>query len=231
MGGTPSITGEEGGGPPVRVGFSIGDIGGGIFTALGILAALHERQRSGQGQKLDVAMLDCQMALAENAMTRFFATGEVPRRSDPPPGAHPVPGAADERRVHGRRRRPAGLVEKFCKLLKREDLIADERFKTNPDRTKNHKALEEILSAATRTRNTADWVSDMEKLDVACGPLNAIPQVAADPNTAARDIIREVKHSTAGMLKVVNNPVKLSRTPVNFKKPRLSWGRIRKRFL
>ncbi len=79
MGGTLSITGEEGG-PPVRVGFSIGDIGGGIFTALGILSALHEREKSGQGQMVDVAMLDCQMALLENAFTRFFATGEVPER-------------------------------------------------------------------------------------------------------------------------------------------------------
>ena len=218
MGGTLSITGEEGGGP-VRVGFSIGDLGGGIFTALGILSALHERERSGQGQKLDVSMLDCQMAFLENAFTRFFATGEVPRRIGT---RHPVltPFQAlptkDGHMVVAVARQD--WWEKFCKLLKREDLISDERFKTNPDRTKNHKALEEILSAATRTRNTTDWVSDMEKLDVACGPLNTIPQVAADPNTAARDMIREVKHSTAGMLKVVNNPVKLSRTPVNLEK-------------
>jgi CoA:oxalate CoA-transferase len=218
MGGTLSITGEEGGGP-VRVGFSIGDLGGGIFTALGILSALHERGRSGQGQKLDVSMLDCQMAFLENAFTRFFATGEVPRRIGT---RHPVltPFQAlptkDGYMVVAVARQD--WWEKFCKLLQREDLIADERFKTNPDRTKNHKALEEILSAATRTRNTADWVSDMEKLDVACGPLNTIPQVAADPNTSARDMIREVKHKTAGMLKVVNSPVKLSRTPVSLEK-------------
>ena len=218
MGGTLSITGEEGGGP-VRVGFSIGDIGGGIFTALGILSALHEREKSGLWQMVDVAMLDCQMALLENAFTRFFATGEVPERIGT---RHPVltPFQALPTRD--------GYIvvavarqdwwEKFCNLINRSDLISDERFKTNPDRTKNHKDLEAILKGITRTRTTSEWVADMEKADIACGPVNTVPQVASDPHTLAREMIAQVKHTQAGMLRVVNSPIKLSRTPVNLER-------------
>ncbi len=214
MGGTLSITGEEGG-PPVRVGFSIGDLGGGIFTALGILSALHEREKSGKGQKIDVSMLDCQMAFLENAYSRFVNIGDVPERIGT---RHPVltPFQAlptkDGHMVVAVARQD--WWEKFCGLLNREDLITDPRFKTNPDRTKNHKALEEILSGATRTRTTAEWVTDMEKLDVACGPVNTIPEMVNDPHTAARGMIAQVRHSHAGMLKVVNSPINLSRTPV-----------------
>ena len=218
MGGTLSITGEEGG-PPVRVGFSIGDIGGGMFTALGILSALHERERSGQGQMVDVAMLDCQMALLENAFTRFFATGEVPERIGT---RHPV-----QTPFQALPTKDGYIVvavarqdwwEKFCQVINRLDLISDERFKTNPIRTKNHKDLEEILSAITRTRTTSQWVADMEKADIACGPVNTVPQVAGDPHTLAREMITQVNHTQAGMLRVVNSPIKLSRTPVKLER-------------
>lgn len=218
MGGTLSITGEEGG-PPVRVGFSIGDIGGGVFTALGILSALHERERSGQGQMVDVAMLDCQMAFLENAFTRFFATGEVPKRIGT---RHPV-----QTPFQALPTKDGYIVvavarqdwwEKFCQVINRLDLISDERFKTNPVRTKNHKDLEEILSAITRTRNTAEWVADMEKADIACGPVNTVPQVAGDPHTLAREMITQAEHTQAGMLRVVNSPIKLSRTPVKLER-------------
>jgi len=214
MGGTLSITGEEGG-PPVRVGYSIGDLGGGIFTALGVLSALHEREKSGQGQMVDVSMLDCQMAFLENAFTRFFATGEVPERIGT---RHPVltPFQAlptkDGYIVVAVARQD--WWEKFCQLINRPDLISAERFKSNPARTKNHKQLEGILTEITRTRTTSEWVADMEKLDIACGPVNTIPQVASDPHTAVREMITQVRHSKAGMLKVVNSPVKLSKTPV-----------------
>jgi CoA:oxalate CoA-transferase len=186
---------------------------------LGILSALHERGKSGKGQKIDVSMLDCQMARLENAFTRFFATGEVPERIGT---RHPVltPFQAlptkDGYIVVAVARQD--WWEKFCQLLNLQDLITDERFKNNPDRTKNHKALEEILSGVTRTRTTAEWVADMEKLDVACGPVNTIPQLASDPHTASREMITQVRHSRVGMLRVVNSPVKLSRTPVKLEK-------------
>jgi CoA:oxalate CoA-transferase len=218
MGGTLSITGEEGGGP-VRVGFSIGDLGGGIFTALGILAALHESQKSGQGQMVDVAMLDGQIAFLENAFSRFLGTGEVPQRIGT---RHPVntPFQAlptkDGYMVVAASRQD--WWEKFCQRLKRGDLITDERFKTNQLRTENHKALEEIITAVTRTRTTAEWVAEMEDADIACGPMNTIPELARDPHMAAREMITQVMHSKAGPLQVVNSPIKLSRTPVKLDK-------------
>lgn len=218
MGGTLSVTGEEGG-PPVRVGFSIGDLGGGIFTALGILSALHERDRSGQGQWIDVAMLDCQLAFLENAFARYFATGEVPQRIGT---RHPVltPFQAfptkDGYIVVAVARQD--WWERFCHLLNLPELINDERFKTNLDRTKNHRALEEILIPVIKSRSTAEWVAEMEKADIACGPVYTIPQIANDPHTAMRQMITEVYHSKAGMLKVVNSPIKLSRTPVKIEK-------------
>ncbi|MGQ9693833.1 MAG: CaiB/BaiF CoA transferase family protein [Thermodesulfobacteriota bacterium] len=218
MGGTLSITGEEGGGP-VRVGFSIGDLGGGLFTAIGILSALHEREKSGRGQRIDVSMLDCQIALLENAFARFFATGEVPQRIGT---RHPVltPFQAfptkDGYIVVAVARQD--WWEKFCHLLNLPELIIDERFQNNLARTKNHKALEEILTPIMQTRTTAEWVVEMEKLDIACGPVNTIPQIANDPHTAAREMITQVHHPQAGTLKVVNSPIKLSRTPVKLEK-------------
>ncbi len=218
MGGTLSITGEEGGGP-VRVGFSIGDLGGGIFTALGILAALHESQKSGQGQMVDVAMLDGQIAFLENAFSRFLGTGEIPQRIGT---RHPVltPFQAlptkDGYMVVAVARQD--WWEKFCHLLNRSDLIMDERFQTNPLRTKNHKELEEIITAVTRTRTTGEWVAAMEKADIACGPVNTVPELARDPHTVAREMITRVMHSKAGPLRVVNSPIKLSRTPVKLEK-------------
>jgi len=218
MGGTLSITGEAGG-PPVRVGFSIGDIGGGIFTALGVLAALHERESSGQGQMVDISMLDGQIALLENAFARFFATGEVPQRigtrhplrtpfqAFPTQDGHIVLAAGEER-----------FWQRLCQVINRPDLLGDERFKDNPSRTRNHDQLEPILKEITQTKKTAEWVALMDKNDIPCGPVNSIDQVVDDPHTAAREMITEVEHSKAGRLKVVNSPLKLSRTPVKIER-------------
>jgi len=218
MGGALSITGEAGG-PPVRVGFSIGDIGGGIFTALGVLAALHERESSGQGQMVDISMLDGQIALLENAFARFFATGEVPQRigtrhplrtpfqAFPTQDGHIVLAAGEER-----------FWQRLCQVINRPDLLGDERFKDNPSRTRNHDQLEPILKEITRTKKTAEWVALMDKNDIPCGPVNSIDQVVNDPHTAAREMITEVEHSKAGRLKVINSPLKLSRTPVKIER-------------
>jgi CoA:oxalate CoA-transferase len=218
MGGALSITGEAGG-PPVRVGFSIGDIGGGIFTALGVLAALHERESSGQGQMVDISMLDGQIALLENAFARFFATGEVPQRigtrhplrtpfqAFPTQDGHIVLAAGEER-----------FWQRLCQVINRPDLLRDERFKDNPSRTRNHDQLEPILKEITQSKKTAEWVAMMDKSDIPCGPVNSIDQVVNDPHTAAREMITEVEHSKAGRLKVINSPLKLSRTPVKIER-------------
>jgi CoA:oxalate CoA-transferase len=224
MGGSLSITGEAGGGP-VRVGFSIGDIGGGIFTALGILSALHEREKSGEGQMVDVSMLDCQLAFLENAFSRYFATGEVPERIGT---RHPVltPFQAYPTRdgylVVAAARDPAWT--QFCKVIQREDLPSDPRFQDIRVRTQNHKELEKEVNEALKAKTTQEWVALMIQADIPCGPVNSIPQIAEDPHTQAREMIVQVKHSKAGKLKVVNSPIKLSRTPVRLERANPELG-------
>jgi len=106
----------------------------------------------------------------------------------------------------------------LCQVINRPDLLGDERFKDNPSRTRNHDQLEPILKEITQTKKTAEWVALMDKNDIPCGPVNSIDQVVDDPHTAAREMITEVEHSKAGRLKVVNSPLKLSRTPVKIER-------------
>jgi CoA:oxalate CoA-transferase len=174
---------------------------------------------------VDVSMLDCQMAFLENAFARFFATGEVPERIGT---RHPVltPFQAYPTRdgylVVAAARDP--FWQKFCKVIHREDLVADPRFKENPVRTKNHKELEKEVTEALKSKTTAEWVDLMIREDIPCGPVNSVPQLAEDPHTLAREMIAEVKHSRAGNLKVVNNPIKLSRTPAKLEKANPELG-------
>jgi CoA:oxalate CoA-transferase len=165
------------------------------------------------------------MAFLENAFARYFATGEVPERIGT---RHPVltPFQAYPTRdgylVVAASRNP--FWQKFCKVIQREDLVTDARFKENPVRTKNHKDLEKEVTEALKSKTTAEWVDLMIREDIPCGPVNSVPQLAADPHTLAREMIAEVEHSKAGNLKVVNNPIKLSRTPVKLEKANPELG-------
>ncbi len=218
MGGAVSITGEPNR-PPVRVGYSIGDMGAALFAVSATLAALYERERSGEGQHIDVAMLDSQVALCENACARYFATGEVP---EPIGSRHPIitpfqifPTQTDEMVViafgHGE-------WEKLCSVIGREDLIADERFKTVADRTENHALLEPILCEVFQTRPRNEWLSIFERAGLICSPVNNIEQVVKDPHVRAREMIIEVEHPRLGGLDLVGTPMKFSRTPCQIKK-------------
>jgi CoA:oxalate CoA-transferase len=218
MGGTVSITGEPGR-PPVRVGFSTGDIGAGLFTASAILAALHERGKSGKGQWIDVAMVDCQVAFCENACARYFATGEVPK---PLGSRHPL-------------RTPFQIFptgdgylvlitvsqedwERFCKLTGREDLLTDPRFQGHSSRIKNYSAFEPLMNGLMRTRTTAEWLDLLLPEGIICGPVNNIAQVVSDPHILEREMVVEVEHPRLGKLKVTGTPMKFSRTPCKIQK-------------
>jgi CoA:oxalate CoA-transferase len=217
MSGLMSITGHADG-PPSRAGYSIGDMAAGMFTAIGILGAVHERERSGLGQRLDVSMFDAQLALLENAFTRYFATGDLPQRLGT---RHPLitpfqafP-SADGYIVIANVKDWA----LFCALLDLDALATDTRFETNALRTQNHAALEPLLSAALRQDTTAAW---LEKLGVAClvAPLNTIAEAAVDPVARARGMFAEVEPQSAGAgtelptVTVMGSPLKYSRTPV-----------------
>jgi CoA:oxalate CoA-transferase len=213
MGGAVSITGEPGR-PPVRVGFSIGDIGSALFASTAILAALHERERSGKGQYIDVAMLDSQVALCENAMARYFASGEIPR---PLGTRHPL---MTPFQIFSTQDGYLVLItvstedwKKFCELAGRADLLADERFQSHPSRIVNYAAFEAAMNDLMKTKTTTAWLSLLEPAGIICGPVNNIEQVVKDPHIQAREMVTKVHHPRVGKLKVTGTPMKFSRTP------------------
>ncbi len=226
MGGVMSITGEPGGGP-VRPGTSYGDLTAGLFATVGILTALHERERSGMGQAVDISMLDCQLAVMENSIMRYFVTGEVPGRlgtrhpSATPFQAFPtIDGHIVVALAFGEENQ-WGLL---CAMLGVPELIDDERFETGPKRTRNHAVLEPFLNEAFRKRTTADWYSDFLEAGIPCGPVNSVEDVVNDEQVKFRQSIKEVTHPVAGTIKVADTPVRMSRSETGIKGPPPSMG-------
>ena len=210
MGGLMSLTGPAGG-APVRVGASIGDIAAGLFAAVGVLSALHDRGRTGEGQLVDIAMLDCQVAILENAVARYGATGEAPG----PLGArHPsitpfdVFEAADGPLVIA-----AGndaLFARLCGALGREGLASDERFADNRRRTENADALAAEIEGALAGGPAAEWLERLGAAGVPCGPINNVAAVVDDPGVRARNMIVSVELPDGTTVEMAGNPVKLS---------------------
>ena len=224
MGGIISITGEPEG-PPVRVGTSISDITAALFTTIGVLSALHHRSQTGKGQFVDVAMLDSLVAVLENAVVRYFATGEAPK----PLGArHPAItpfeafASADGHVIIALGNDT--LWAKFCEHVNRQNLISDARFRTNADRTENHAELFPILSEIMSQRTTDDWIDTLGKIGVPCGPINAMDKVVSHPQVQAREMITRVAHHITGAVEVPGVPIKLSETPGNVDTPAPSLG-------
>jgi CoA:oxalate CoA-transferase len=210
MGGIMSLTGHPGG-APARAGTSIGDIAAGLFTAIGIQAALLERARTGRGRHVDVAMLDCQVAILENAIARAAATGEVP---GPLGTRHPsiTPFQALATR-DGHLVVAAGndaLFAKLCGVLGCQAVAADARFASNELRTRHHAALAALLEAQLRSADTAAWLERLLAAGVPCGPLQTVGQVLADPQVAARNMIVSAEIPGSVRLAMAGNPIKLS---------------------
>ena len=216
MGGVMSITGEENSGRPVRPGLSLGDIAAGLYTAIGILAALHERETSGLGQFIDISMLDCQVAILENAYSRYSATGEPPKAIGTRHPATTPFQAFPTKDGHIVIALGFGLEEVwglFCATLDCPELIDDVRYTLPGSRTKNHATLEPVLNQAFKRRTTAEWLVELEALSIPCGPLNTIPEAAAHPQVIAREMLQEVESDRGNRLTISNSPLRLSRTP------------------
>jgi CoA:oxalate CoA-transferase len=208
MGGIMSVTGHAGG-PPTRVGTSIGDITAGLFTVIGILSAVHDRTATGVGQFVDVAMLDSQIAILENAIARYAATGESPG----PLGArHPsiTPFAAyqcaDAPIVIA-----AGNDQLFAALCRALALPGDDpRFAGNDARSRNADVLADVLESVLQTQPVAHWLPVLESAGVPCGPLNTIGQALANRQVQARNMVVQTALPDGTPLIAAGNPVKLS---------------------
>jgi len=210
LGGIMSITGIPDG-PLVRIGTSVGDLAGGLYTTIALNAALLHREKTGEATKVDVALFDCQLALLENAIMRYTTSGEIPG----PMGArHPsitpfeafttkdgniIIAAGND-----------GLWVKLTEALGHPELAQNPDYKTNPLRNKHQPQLKAELDAILSSRTTEHWIGVLDAAGLPCGPVNNVAQAIAHPQAAARNMLVEVDDPTTGPLKLVGNPMKFS---------------------
>jgi CoA:oxalate CoA-transferase len=215
MSGMMSINGEAGR-PPTRVGVSLGDLGASLFSVIGILSALSERTKSGKGQMLDLSMLDCQVALAENAFSRYMATGQIP---EPLGSRHPAftpfqafP-TADGYIVVAVIGGTNDQWDLFCYAINKMELVDDDRFTDGWLRTEHHAALEPLIIGVIQEHNTDYWVSHFRELGIPCSSVDNIAQARDNPQLKARGMFKDVEHKESGTVTMIDSPIRLSRTP------------------
>ena len=221
LGGLMSLTGkpdgEEGAGP-MKVGVALTDILTGLYATVGVLAALSARERSGQGQYIDVALLDVQVACLANQAMNYLATGSAPKRLG---NAHPniVPyqdfptADGDFILAVGN----DGQFRKFCEVAGLPALPDDPRFSTNKARVAHRAELIPLLRQATVFKTTAEWVALLEAAGVPCGPINDLAQVFADPQVQARGLRVDMANGMGSSTPQVASPLRLSATPVDYR--------------
>lgn len=221
MSGLMSITGHgdgEPGGGPMRVGYSVGDITAGFYATSAILAALHHRDMvSGEGQYIDLSLLDAQVAAISHVAMMYLVSGNQPPRLG---NASPItcPWQSFDCQ-NGQIVLAVGNDSQFavfCKVLGVPELAQDKRFKTNPLRAKNRLVLVPMLSAILKTRTVQAWYADFDAAGVPSGPINGFAEVFADPQIIHREMLMQMPHATAGSVPQVANPVKFSATPVEY---------------
>ena len=223
MGGLMSVTGERDdlpGGGPQKAGIPIADIMTGMYATIAVCAALAHRAESGIGQHLDLALLDCQVAVLANQGANYLATGVSPRRLG---NAHPniVP-YQTFKTADGDVILACGndnLFRKFCEVAKCQHLVADERFATNRKRVENRTELTAILNDIFSGRSTRDWTEALEAAGVPNGPINTLEQVFSEPQAVARGLKIEIPHPLAGKVTLTRSPMRFSETPVEHNVP------------
>ena len=211
--GIMSVTGEPGG-APVKAGIPLTDLGAGLFAVSGILAALHYRTRTGEGQHVDTSLVEAGVALSVWEATEYFSSGRAPQ---PMGSAHRMSapyqavacadgyvtiGAANDR-----------LFERLCRLLGHPEWTSDPDYADDTARVANRQALAELIEVVTRTRARAHWLALFEEHGVPCGPINTYAEVFQDEQISARDMVLETDHPTLGRLRTLGSPLKMSRTP------------------
>ena len=221
MGGLMSLTGradsEEGAGPQ-KVGVALVDIMTGLYASIAVLAALNHRHASGEGQHIDLALLDVQVATLANQAANYLTSGVAPRRMG---NAHPniVPyqdfPTADGDMILAIGN--DGQFAKFCAVAGHAEWAQDERFASNPARVAHRATLIPLLRQATVMKPTAEWIALLEAAGVPCGPINRLPEVFADPQVQARGLRIDLPHPAFGSVPLVANPIRLSATPVQYR--------------
>lgn len=217
-GGLMSITGEPDG-QPMKVGVAIADIMAGMFACNAILAALHSREQTGQGQHIDISLFESQLAWLANVGQNYLVSGNPPKRYG---NAHAniVPYqtfAASDGWIAVAIGNDSQF-KKFCEAAGCAELAVDERFSTNPARVENRLALTEKLSAIFAKRKREDWLGLLSAAKVPHGAIHSVPQALAHPQAIARGMIQSVPHPTAGEIKLVAPPAKFSFTPVHIQR-------------
>ncbi|OWT63971.1 CaiB/BaiF CoA transferase family protein [Candidimonas nitroreducens] len=221
MGGIMSLTGEPDG-TPMKVGVGIADVMTGMYAAVGILAALQHRNASGLGQHIDISLLDTQIAWLVNAGTNFLADRQLPRRLG---NGHPniVP-----YQVFDTATGPMILAVgndaqfgRFCDVAGLPGLAADDKFRSNTDRIANRQELCTLINERLRSRPREDWLADLEKVSVPCGPVNNLQDVFNDPHVKSRgaELRLRCPWASGGEIGLLANPLKMSRTPAAYLRP------------
>ena len=210
MGGLMSVTGHPNS-EPTRVGTSIGDITAGLFTAIGINAALYDRQKTGKGAFIDVSMLDCQIAILENAIARYLSKNEIP---EPMGSRHPSIAPFEAFKTKDSFLIIAAgndkLFKSLCEVLEIPNIANDEMYKTNSLRSQNIDKLKLIIEDKLQHKNTDEWIKVMENLKIPCGPIFNIKQAVENPQIKERNMIVKSFHKKIGEFKSAGNPIKMS---------------------
>ena len=219
MGGIMSLTGQPDG-EPTRVGTSVGDITAGLYGVIGVLAAAYARKETGKGQKVDVAMMDGQVSILENAIARYSATREIP---SPLGTVHPAitPFQAFKTKdswliiAVGNNK----LWNIFCNLIDRTEWITDPRFEDNPKRTENQKVIAGLIQDIFIEKTTDEWLDLFIGNDIPASPINNMENIFNDPQVKERNMLIKVDQPKVGELDIAGNPIKMSSIPVEYEVP------------
>lgn len=218
-GGMMGITGPEEG-PPYRVGVPIVDIVTGMFATTAILAALRASDLTGEGQHVDMSLLDSQVALLSNVASNYLVGGQDPRRLG---NAHPNITPYEAYRARDKWFALAAGNERqwaiLCNAIGQPELVDDARFADNSRRVANRAALREVLEASFAARDAAGWLAEFRRAGLPCGPINTVPEVFEHPQAEARELVLEAEHPTAGTLRFPGFPYKFSQTPAAVRRP------------
>lgn len=223
-GGLMSVTGEPGS-KPTRVGVSIGDLAAGLYAAIGIVGALYTRTKTDQGDRLDIAMLDCQIALLENSLIRYVATGEVPEQVGnrhasitpfemfPSKDGYIIICIGNEKNW-----------KVLCGEIGHPELVDQEQFINNDKRTKNHDVLYQVLCDILKEKTTAEWIQILDSAGIPCGPVNNIADIMQNEQIREREMIVSVNYPDIGEVKAPGCPIKSRNYLVDPTKPAPELG-------